>query len=257
MLVTKPMPAVVPSSTTPAPAPAPALGAGAGAAPIPAGPVPGTTPKLDDAPAAPAGQAADGATQQAPAPNGGAAPADAAAAAKQAIIEKLEQTTASDAMAQVDEHLGKLAALSVGGGTPEGAQSAKVASALLTDSSMLLQHAHVKAMETIRNMATELHMRLMSSVSGLAYMGGQVAVAGQSETPVKIAEIAAGPIAETKATMTDVIDAITPKDVSPTDAKVPVPNAPNGNTGVAGGVAPDGPEHVTPGPGVGADPNPA
>jgi hypothetical protein len=315
MLATPPIPAAVPK-----PAPTPALGAPTPPAGAAAGAAPGA-PKVDDAvpataPTAPAGQAADGAAQHGPAPNGDAAPADAAAAAKQAVLDKLEQTTASDAIAKVDDHLAKLSTLSVGGGTPEGAQGAKVASALLTDSSMLLQHAHVKAMEQLRTMATELHMRMMSSVSGLAYIGGQVAMAGQSKAPVKLADIAAGPITQTKETMSDVLAAIMPKEdvvagppavpgapdaptvpgaptapdaTAPTapaapgapsapdapkpaadtpkpaadtpkpDAKaVPVPSAPNGNTGVAGGVAPPrNLQHVTPGPGAGMGPNPA
>ncbi|MCW2921529.1 MAG: hypothetical protein JWL76_1403 [Thermoleophilia bacterium] len=290
MLAAAPIPTAVPKPAPTAGPAAPGATPPAGAA---AGAAAGSASKVDDAPAAPAGQAADGAKQQAPAPNGGAAPVDAAAA-KQAIIEKLQTTTASDAIAQVDDHLAKLSMLSVGGGTPEGQQSTKAATSLLTDSSMLLQHAHVKAMEQLRDMATELQMRVMSSVSGLAYMGGQVAMAGQSKTPVKLSEIAAGPINETKAIMADVIAAITPKAPAdaagaaeappvaapgadappPADSKapqgapasapapdaksVPVPNAPNGNTGVAGGVkVPGGLQHVTPGPGAGRGPNPA
>lgn len=233
MIVAAPIPAAVPK---PAPTAAPTVPAA-----TPSADVPSATPKVDDAPTVLAGQAADGAKQQAPAPGGGAAPVDAAAA-RQSIIEKLQATSAADAIAQVDGHLEKLSALSVGGGTPEALQTTKVASALLTDSSMLLQHAHVKAMEQLRDMATELQMRVMSSVSGLAYLGGQVAIAGQSKTPVKLADIAAGPITETKATMGDVISAITPKDVPKADTPapdaktVPVPSAPNGNTGVAGAV---------------------
>ena len=290
-------------ATTPIPTAVPKLGpgvAGAAAAPTAA---PGAAPKVDDAPIAPASQAADGAKAQVPAPAGDAAPVDAAAAAaaaKQSVIEKLQSTTAAAAIAQVDEHLGKLATMSVGGGTPEGAESAKVASALLTDSSLLLQHANVKALETLRDLATELQMRVMNSVSGLAYIGGQVAIAGQSKTPVNLADITAGPISETKAAMADVVEAITPKDApaadtpppagdtpppagdtpppagdkvvtpeasrigTPTGAEksdtaiIPVPDAPNGNTGVAGGVAAPGSlQHVTPGPGVGPGPHPA
>ncbi len=254
MIVATPIPTAVPKPTPTAPPTAPVATAPAGA--------PSATPKVDDAPAVPAGQAADGAKQQTPAPGGAAAPVDAAAA-KQSIIEKLQSTSAADAIAQVDSHLEKLSALSVGGGTPEGQQTTKIASALLTDSSMLLQHAHVKAMEQLRDMATELQMRVMSSVSGLAYMGGQVAIAGQSKTPVKLADIAGGPITETKATMGDVIAAITPKDAPQADAPapdaktVPVPTAPNGNTGVAGAIPPKGLQHVTPGPGAGRGPNPA
>ncbi len=274
MLATTPIPVAVPK---------PAPTAAAGAAPV--------APKVDDAAApkvddAPAGQAADGAKQQAPAPSGGAAPADAAAAAaaaQQAVVEKLQSTSAADAIAQVDDHLTKLSTLTVGGGTPEGLKGVKDATALLTDSSMLLQHAHVKAMEQLRDMATELQMRVMGSVSGLAFMGGQVSIAGQSKTPVKLADITAGPITEAKAIMADVVAAITPKapadaaDAAPaadtpapapapaatpapaTEAKaIPVPPAANGNTGVAGGVVPPrGLQHVTPGPGAGRGPNPA
>ena len=288
MLAAAPIPSAVPKPGPTVPAATPPAGA-AGAAPKLDDA--GAAPKVDDAPA---GQAADGAKQQAPAPNGGSAPVDAAAA-KQAIIEKLQSTSAADAIAQVDGQLAKLSTLTVGGGTPESLQSTKAATTLLTDSSMLLQHAHVKAMEQIRDIATELQMRVMSSVSGLAYMGGQVAIAGQSKNPVKLSEIAAGPITETKAIMADVIAAITPKapadgggaapagdapaggapaattppaaDAAPDappaaaptpDAKsVPVPNAPNGNTGVAGAVPPKNLQHVTPGPGAGRGPNPA
>ena len=141
-----------------------------------------TTP-AGPAPAAPTGavQVPGSATTQTP-------DADAAAS-QQAAIVKLQKTSAADALAQVDVHLAKIASLSVGGGTPEGTQGAKVASMLLTDASMLLQHADVQAMQQLRNMATELHMRLMSSASGLAFMGGQVALAGGSKTPIKLGEI--------------------------------------------------------------------
>ena len=252
MMVTTPVPSAAPKA---APAPAPA-------APATATPKP-TVPAADDAPSSPAtSQAAAGAKGDAKAPpaGGAAAPADAEAA-KQAVLDELEKTTAQDAIAKVDDHLEKIAALTVGGGTPEGAQSAKVASALLTDSSMLLQHAHIKAIEQLRTMAAELNMRVMSSASGLAFLGGQVALAGQSKEPVKLADIVAGPIKDTKAAMADVISAITPKDAkgdapAKGDASPAAPATPatsSGNTGVV----PGGLQHVTPGPGTGPGPHPA
>jgi hypothetical protein len=235
MMVTTPVPV---AASKPAPAAPAAPAPGAPVLKSPTGPAP-----------------ADPATS--PPAAGDAAPADAAAAAKQAMLDKLDATSATEAIAQVDAHLTKVASLSVGGGTPEGANGAKAASALLTDASMLLQHAHVKAMEQLRTMATELHVRLMSSASGLAYMGGQVAVAGQSKEPVKLADIIAGPAQETKATMADVVAAITPKgapaapppevvsppakqpeEPAPPAAPVPTPAAPNGNTGVVAPTAP-------------------
>jgi hypothetical protein len=270
MMVTTPIP-TVPAPKPSAPAPAPATGTPA--APTPAGgAAPATTP-------APSGQAADGAAQGKPAPSGDAAPADAAAAAKQAVFEKLEKTTATDAITQVGSHLDKISSLSIGGGTPEGAESAKVATALLTDASMLIQHAHVKSMEQLRTMATELHVKLMSSASGLAFMGGQVAIAGQSKEAIKLADIAAGPITETKQTIAEVMTALAPKDAAPAAAAgtAPATPAPNGNTGIvppaaanaapvadptktpptASGPVPTGLQHVTPGPGAGRGPNPA
>jgi hypothetical protein len=189
--------------------------------PIPTAPTPKPSAPAP-APGAPA----------APAPASGAAPADAAAA-KQAVFEKLEKTTATDAITQVGSHLDKIASLSIGGGTPAGVESAKVASALLTDASMLIQHAHVKSMEQLRTMATELHVKLMSSASGLAFMGGQVAIAGQSKEAIKLADIAAGPIGETKQTIAEVMTALAPKDgAAPAAGTAPAKPAPNGNTGI-------------------------
>jgi hypothetical protein len=178
------------------------------------------------------------------------------------VLDKLDATSATDAIAQVTDQLAKVSSLSVGGGTPEGIESAKAASAMLTDASMLLQHAHVKAIEQIRTMATELHVRLMSSASGLAYMGGQVALAGQSKEPVKLADIIAAPVKETTQTMADVTAVLAPMAPAPAPAPAAPTPPPPGNGATAPpppGVvlAPTGLQHVTPGPGAGRGPNPA
>ncbi|MEO6866996.1 MAG: hypothetical protein ABI200_03150 [Gaiellales bacterium] len=247
-----PVPVPPPISATP---PAPA---GPAAPPAPTAP----PAAKDGTPAPKTGTPVpDGST---PPPAGSTAPADAADAAAK-VIEQLANTSAIDAMTQVNAQLDKVATLSVGGGTPEGVENAKVASALLTDSSMMLQHAHTKALEQLRTIAGELHLQLMSASSGLAFLGGQVALAGQSKEPVQLAEIAVGPINETKKTMIAVSEvleaAATPAPTGPapaapeTGASVPIPNAPNGNGGVAGPITKALP-HLN-GPGTGRGSNPA
>lgn len=233
------------------------------APPVTTGAVPVPPPPAAPAATAPAG-APPAVPQAAPKPTGAPnapvqpeAPTDPAAA-KAAVIDKLMKTSAQEAISEVDAHLAKVASLSVGGGTPEGTQGAKVASALLTDASMLLQHAHTKALEQIRTLAGELHLKLMSSASGLAYMGGQVAIAGQSKQPVKLAEIAAGPIAETKATMAEVVAALgATAKAAPAPATPAAPAAANGNGGVAGPAVPAPTPNVAPAPAPGKGPNPA
>ncbi|MCW2925118.1 MAG: hypothetical protein JWM98_2522 [Thermoleophilia bacterium] len=209
-----------------------------------------TAPAPHDAPTAPAGHDAPSAPG---APTGHDTPADPTAPkvpvpadapptgpadAKTAVIDRLMKTSAGEAMAEVDGNLAKLSALTVGGPGPEGAKDAAAATALLTDSSMLLQHAHVKAMEDLHQLAGDLHVRLMSSASGLAFIGGQVAAAGQSKTPVKVAEVAAGQIAETEEAMHDVaavLSALNAPAAPKPDAGEVVnqTHAPNGNGGFA------------------------
>lgn len=201
-----------------------------------AAPASGTTPPATGASPAPTG-----------APKSPPTPAEVEQA-KAAVVDKLMATSAADALGTVDAHLAKLATLTVGGGTPQGVAGAKEATALLTDASMMLQHAHVKAMEQLRAMAGELHMRLMSSASGLAYMGGQVQLAGGSKEPIKLADIAAGPIAETKATMADVVAALTPpktahpaKDPAAPAAPAAAAPAPGASAAPAAPAAPSAP----------------
>lgn len=205
-----------------APAAKPALATAPAATPAPAAPA--ATPATGTtAPTAPSATPAPGT----PAPATVGQPAPRADTSQQAVIDKLMQTSATEAIGEVDAQLAKVASLTVGGGTPEGANGAKVASALLTDASMMLQHAHVKAMEQIRTLAGELHMQLMSSASGLAFMGGQVSTAGQAKEPVKLADIAAGPIAATRATMADVVAALRPAEAPAPIAVPPAAPAPN------------------------------
>lgn len=223
MMISSPAPVGASAAPAAAPIPPPA-GTSAPPSTTPASRAPGSPPAGTTAPAPTPAPA------PAPAPptgQGGGAPADAAAAT-QAVIDRLMKTSASEAIEQVDARLAKVASITVGGATPEGTQGAKVASALLTDASMLLQHAHVKTMEQLRAIAGELHLKLMSSSSALAFLGGQVSVAGQSKEPVKLAEVAAGPIAQTKATIADVVAALAPpaapKQTEP-DAKPAPPDA--------------------------------
>lgn len=214
--------------------------------PVPSAPkpMPATAPTSTGGPAAPA----------VPVP-----PADAPGAAdpKQAVVDKLMKTSATEAMGQVDERLTQLSKLTIGGATPEGVKGATHAANLLTDASMLLQHAHVEAMKELRQLEGGLHVRLMSSASGLAFLGGQIAVAGQSSKPVKLADVAANQIAETGTAMHDVAAVLTaatapaadgppapapapaPASAAPASSSAATPHsppaaAPNGNTGVVG-----------------------
>jgi hypothetical protein len=186
MMVSTPAPTIPKMPTPSAPATPPA-----GGKPAP------TAPTVPGAPTAPTG----GATPPA------GTPADAAAA-KAALLDKLMKTTAADAIAQVSGHLEQLGKMTIGGGTPEGIKAAKDASALLTDASMLLQHADVKVMEQLHDKAAELHMKLMGSATGLAFLGGQLAVAGQSKEPIKVGEVAAERIKDTVMTMQAALTAL-------------------------------------------------
>lgn len=267
MIVATPVPTAVPK---PAPTAGPVAPPAAGA-PFTGAP-PAAAPKDDDAAAATAAAGAPGAPKP---PAGEDAPIPTR---EQAIAETMSMS-AHDAVAAVASNFDTLGKLTVGGGTKEGADHAKLASMLLSNSSNMVQLAHLKATEHLRSLADELDLRIISTATNLAAMGGQVALAGGSPTPVKIAEFAGAEVGKTVTAMKELLAIIDPKpvgggaapdvapapdiapapDAAPTpDAKtVPVPSAPNGNTGVAGAVPPTGLQHVTPGPGAGRGPNPA
>jgi hypothetical protein len=196
----------IPAAPAPAATPAPLPIPGQTHAPAPA-PAP-TTPK-PSAPGAPAN------------PSGPQTPADAAAQ-KAAMLDKLMKTTAVEAITQVGGNLKALSQLTVGGGTPEGQKAAQTATALLTDSSMMLQQADLKAVLQLHDAAAELHARLMGSATSLAFLAGQLAIAGQSKQPIKVADVAKDNIAQAVATMQATLTALTPpKDGAPASAPGP------------------------------------
>lgn len=207
MMISNPPPTVAIPATAPAASAAPAASLPLPAAPATSAPTPpGPTPT---------------ASTPGPAP---ATPGPSADPGAPTAVEQLMATSAADALGKVDATLAKVAALTVGGGTPAGVASAKAAGALLTDASLFLQHAHVKAMEQLRSFASELSLQVMGSAAGLAFIGGQVATAGQSKVAVPLAGVIAEPAAATKATMAKVADVLDGANIAP--APSPVPGAP-------------------------------
>lgn len=223
--------------------PIPAMAAAPAAPPAPDAPPPTATPVT--APAAPAPD--DGP------PPAGAAPKpgdDPSIPTKEQAIAETMSMSAQDAAAAVASNFDALGKLTVGGGTKEGAEHAKLASMLLTNSSNMLQLAHLKASEHLRSLADELDMQMMSSATNLAFLGGQIALAGSSAQPVRVAELAAEPIARSSAALAGVLAMIQPATApQPDGASQEPPTAP-------GAPATDGPLEPAPAPTPGSAPAP-
>lgn len=257
--------------------PIPPVAAAAAAPPAATPTAPATPAATPTAPATPAAALAD----NAPVPAGAASGPDDAPpipTREQAIRETMSMS-AQDAAAAVASNFEALGKLTVGGGTKEGVEHAKLASMLLSNSSSMLQLAHLKASEHLRSLADELDMQMMGAATNLAFVGGQVALAGGAKQPIKVAELAAQPMAMTTAALTDVLAAITPTS-APASPPASAPDAAGGSDDAAlsrapeaaapaavdsapaappaaSTVPPTGLQHVTPGPGAGRGPNPA
>jgi hypothetical protein len=178
---------------------------------------------------------------------------------KEEAVKQIMSMSASDAVAAAGEELTSVGKMTIGGGTPEGAEKAKAAAALLSNTSQMVQLAHLKATDQLRSIADELDVRMMSAASGLAFMGGQIALAGASKTPINLADVAKGPIAETQAILAEVVKALggAAAPAAPAAPTAPAaPAAPAASTAPAAPVT-SAPPHLTPGPGTGRGPNPA
>lgn len=224
-LAPKPAPSIrigEPTPGVPVNAPTTSPAATGGSTPIPDPMTTTTTPKGDGPIALPGGgNGPTGPTSPPHAPSGDAplpkddgapgapkAPADENPA--KAAAEKLLNTGALEAFTQVGDHLTQLAKMKVGGGTPEGTESAKAATALLTDASVLLQQADSKLLEQLHAAADQVHLRLMASSTDLAVLGGQLAVAGSTKHVVNVGEVAQERFGATAATMQAAIELLAP-----------------------------------------------